>query len=106
MAACFELFAERRVVVDLAVKNEPGVFVAAVHRLMTGSREVNDRKPAEAETAMRVVKDQFAGIVRAAMRHLIAHSRDERRLYSTFARAVLPNSANPTHLVARKNLPA
>src|ERR1043165_316622 len=41
VATMFQVRADERVVVDLAVEYEPGALVAAVHRLMTCGSEVN-----------------------------------------------------------------
>src|ERR1043165_9273309 len=97
VAVRFEADAEFCVVVDLAVEDEPGVLVAAVHRLMTGGGEIDDRQTAKPEAAAMIIKKQVARVVRAAMRHLVAHSRDERSVDRSFARAVFPDSTDAAH---------
>src|SRR5260370_16401644 len=62
-----------------------------------GSRQNDDRKPAKTKTAARVVKDQLAGIVRAAMRHHVAHRSDQRALDIPLRRSVFPDSADAAH---------
>jgi hypothetical protein len=88
VTALFEICTQHSVVVDLAVEDKPRAVVAAVHRLMSRRRKIDNREPS---------KDQLARIVRPAMRHLIAHAREQRRLNSSFARPVFPNSTNSTH---------
>jgi hypothetical protein len=89
------------VVVNFAVEDEPGALVAAVHRLMTGGGKVDDRQATETETAAMLVEDQLARVVRTAMRHFIAHARDQRKINASFARAVFPNSANAAHQLVK-----
>ena len=88
-------------VVDLAVENQPRTIVAAVHWLMSGGGEVDDREAAKAETAATVVEDQIACVVWAAMSHLIAHACDQRRLNRALTRAVFPDSADSAHILFR-----
>jgi len=85
------------VVVNLAVKDEPRLIVAAMHRLVTGGREVDDREPAKPEAATAIVEEEFAGVVGAAMRHLIAHAHEQRGLDRSLTRTVFPNSADSAH---------
>ena len=75
MAALLEISANECVVIDLAVEDEPCALIAAVHRLVAGGREIDDRETTKPEAAAMIVEDQIAGVVRTAMRHLIAHAR-------------------------------
>ena len=84
-------------VVDLAVEDEPRALVTAVHRLMTGGGEIDDRETSKAEAAAAFVKDQLARVVRTTVSHLIAHAREQRGFNRSLTRAVFPNSANATH---------
>src|SRR5205085_11847922 len=93
----FEIGAEKSMVVDLAIEDEPGVFVTTVHRLMTRGRQVDDGEPAKPKPTAMPIKHQLARIVRPAMHHLIAHACKQRLLDRAFTRPILPNSTNSTH---------
>src|SRR5262249_47455359 len=62
MSAFFEAGAESGVVIDLAVEDEPCLLITAVHRLVTGGGQIDDRQPAKAEAAAPVVEDEIAGV--------------------------------------------
>jgi hypothetical protein len=47
---------------------------------MARGGEIDDRESTKAEAAATIVEDQNAGVIRATMRHLIAHARQQRRL--------------------------
>src|SRR5688572_23045494 len=64
VAAFFEFGAKKGMVVDLAVEDEPGAFIATVHRLMTGGGKIDDRETPETKPAATLIKDQLAGVVR------------------------------------------
>jgi hypothetical protein len=49
-----------------------------MHRLMTGSRKIDDRESTKSKTPASVVEYKFAKIIWPAMGHLIAHSRQQR----------------------------
>src|SRR5947209_11105642 len=98
VAALLQTCAQGSVVVNLSVEDEPDVFGAASHRLMSGFREINDRETAKAEAAARVVKEQRARIIRPAMLHLVAHPFNERTLNAPARCSVLPDSTDATHV--------
>src|SRR5437762_3884531 len=84
-------------VVNFTVENQPDSVRTSVHWLMAGFRQVNNRQPAKSKSSAAFIKDQFAGVVRTAMRHDIAHALDESALDIALRRSVFPNSTNAAH---------
>ena len=73
---------------------------------MPGFGQINDRKTAKSKSTAAIVEKQFTGIVRATMRHHVAHALDERQLNIAARRSVFPDSANTTHRFVYDKLPA
>src|SRR5207237_9465939 len=69
MAALLKAFAQRRMVVNFAVENQPDAISTAMHWLMPGFREIDDGKPAKAQTAAAVAKETRACIVETRAPH-------------------------------------
>ena len=74
MSAAFELGAQRRKVVDLAVEDDPHRVVFVRQRLLPG-RNVDDAEPAMGEPD--ALAEVEAVRVRAAMRDAVAHRSDQ-----------------------------
>src|SRR6266852_3099357 len=102
VAALFEAFTKTCMVVNLAVEDQPDAFRAAMHRLISRRRKIDDREPAKTKPTAFLVKEQRSFIVRPAMPHFVAHALDKRQANAPFARAVFPDSANATHRVSPK----
>src|SRR5712692_1908309 len=93
----FQALTQLSVVVNLAVENQPDAIGATMHWLMTSLRQIDDRQPPKSKTAAPVIKDQFAGIVRSAVGHHVAHPLNQRALDATLGCSVFPNSADAAH---------
>ena len=65
-------------VVDLAVERDPDALVLIRHRVVTGRRQVDDRKSpmAERHAATTCRPDGCARVVRSAMDHRVTHRHD------------------------------
>jgi hypothetical protein len=75
----FELRPDVRMVVDLAVEDDPDRLVLVRQRLMAG-RQIDDAQPAVAER--RLIVHEQSRIVWAAMRDDVAHRDDARAVVS------------------------
>ena len=98
MASLLQTRSQFGVVVDFAVKNQPDAIGAALHWLMPGWRQIDDRKAAEPKTAAEIVETEFTRVIRATVLHLVAHFCDERYVYTPLACAVFPDSADAAHV--------
>src|SRR5436853_1669126 len=72
MAEFFELRSQLEVVVDLAVKNDPGGPISIVDWLLP-VREIDDRQPAHSQAD--AVAEIKSIVVRTAMTNGVVHSR-------------------------------
>src|SRR6185437_8523110 len=93
VAALLELRAQRRVVVDLAVVDEPDALVLVRHRLRA-ARQVDDREPPVAE-ANRAVEPQPLA-VGAAMAQRLAHALHAGAVHA-LARVQPDDAGDSTH---------
>src|SRR6185436_7307499 len=97
MATLFQAFANGRMVVDLAIENQPHAIGAATHWLVPRFRQIDDGQSPKAKATATVVKDKRAGVVRPTMRHHIAHALNQRAVDIAARRRIFPDSANTTH---------
>jgi hypothetical protein len=97
VAAVFQTFAQWSMVVNLAVEDQPNAIGAAMHWLMTRCRKIDNRETPETESPAAVVENQLAGVIRAAVRHHIAHRSDQRWFDIAMHRSILPDSTDTTH---------
>src|SRR5436853_888979 len=99
MAALLEAFAQLFVVVNLTVEYQPDTVRASMHRLMPGWRKIDDRQTSKSKAAPRVVENQFASVIRTAMRHRVAHRHEQVAPNIAARRTVFPESANAAHVL-------
>src|SRR5213593_533212 len=80
LAERLELLANLRVVVDLAVERDGDGAGIVHHRLRRVGREIDDGEPPVAERAAAIRSAPESHPVRTAMRHPVAHPRDDGRI--------------------------
>ena len=97
-AGALELRHQRRVVEHLAVVDDLQVAVIAGHRLLA-VREVHDAQAAMAKG--NAVIEEASGSIGPAMRHGIAHPRQQVGVEPAARPARYDDAANPAHLLAR-----
>src|SRR3989442_9732256 len=101
MAACLEPGPERRVVVNLAVVDDPARFVLVGHGLLPAG-DVDDGEPPVAEADRPLRPEALA--VRPSMTEHVTHAL-EQRLVHGFARAQVDDADDSTHGWAFRSLP-
>jgi hypothetical protein len=72
-----ELGSNIRMIVDLAVEDERDRPFVVHHRLRGVGREIDNRQAPVTERAAPIGRAPQARPVRAAVRHLVAHARDD-----------------------------
>ena len=91
--------AQRFVVVDLAVVDDPHTAVLVGHRLMAGARQVDDRQPAMAQGDALALADNHPLVVGSAVYEGVAHPHDCGRVDSEVV-VEAEDAANPAHAQA------
>ena len=93
LAERLQLASKLGVVVDFTVEGERDRAGAVGHRLRRDVGQVDDRQAPVAERAVAIGRRPEADAVRAAVRHAIAHARDDVRIAGPPARSKAADNA-------------